>query len=157
MKSFMEYFGCGKYYGTKGVVGNFVVTRLSDILDKIIPFYQKYPVVGVKYLDFADFCKAAEIMKVKGHLTNPPSPLLSYIVPPYIPYNVESWRGGEYFFFFRFLLSPLLSPPFDKWGGTKRERGKKKDSSFSGARRGGKTEGLEQICKIKQNMNSQRL
>lgn len=71
----MEYFGHlrklerGKYYGTKGVVGNFVVTRLSDILDKIIPFYQKYPVVGVKYLDFADFCKAAEIMKVKGHLT----------------------------------------------------------------------------------------
>lgn len=88
MKSFGEYFGCGKYYGTKGVVGNFVVTRLSDILDKIIPFYQKYPVVGVKYLDFADFCKAAEIMKVKGHLTQ---------------------------------------------------------------------EGLEQICKIKQNMNSQRL
>jgi hypothetical protein len=49
----------------------FVVEISSDILDKIIPFCEKYPIVGVKGLDFADFKKkkAAEIMKVGGHLT----------------------------------------------------------------------------------------
>jgi len=41
----------------------------SDIDEKIIPFLNKYPVHGIKALDFADFCEAAEIMKVGGHLT----------------------------------------------------------------------------------------
>jgi len=30
---------------------------------------KKYPIVGVKALDFENFCQVAEIMKVKGHLT----------------------------------------------------------------------------------------
>jgi len=53
----------------EGEAGNFIVERLSDLTEKIIPFYDKYRIHGVKALDFADFCKAAEIMKVKGHLT----------------------------------------------------------------------------------------
>lgn len=46
-----------------------MVTKFSDIYEKIIPFFQKYPIVGVKALDYADFCKAAELMKIKAHLT----------------------------------------------------------------------------------------
>ena len=37
--------------------------------DKIIPFFEKYPIKGVKALDYADFCKVAELMKNKAHLT----------------------------------------------------------------------------------------
>jgi hypothetical protein len=44
------------------------VTEFSDIVEKIIPFFEKYPMVGVKTLNFADFCKVAELMKNKDHL-----------------------------------------------------------------------------------------
>lgn len=70
MKTLVDYFECGKYYPRlKGDGGDFVVTRFSDIRDKIIPFCDKYSIDGVKALDYADFKKVAEIMRVKGHLT----------------------------------------------------------------------------------------
>lgn len=72
MKSIVEYLGCGKYCATKGTkVGHFIVSRFSDIFDKIVPFFEKYPLQGVKGLDFADFCKVAEVAKNKRHLTEP--------------------------------------------------------------------------------------
>ena len=36
---------------------------------KIIPFFNKYKIQGVKQLDFLDFCKIVELMKNKAHLT----------------------------------------------------------------------------------------
>ena len=45
------------------------VWRFSDLTEKIIPLFQKHPLVGFKYLDFLDFCKVAEIMKANQHLT----------------------------------------------------------------------------------------
>jgi hypothetical protein len=70
MKSLINHLGCGRTeLDPRGPVVNFVVTKLSDITEKIIPFFDKYPIVGVKAKDFADFRKAAEIMKDKGHLT----------------------------------------------------------------------------------------
>ena len=60
--------GCGKIYLYKEKV-NFRVTKYSDLSGKIIPFFQKYSVLGVKALDFKDFCIAAEMMKNKKHLT----------------------------------------------------------------------------------------
>ena len=46
-----------------------MVTKLSDIEEKIIPFFNKFPIWGVKAEDFADFCRARELMKEKKHLT----------------------------------------------------------------------------------------
>lgn len=46
-----------------------MVSRYSDISEKIIPLFNKYPIAGVKLLDFADFCKVAELMKAGQHLT----------------------------------------------------------------------------------------
>ena len=46
-----------------------MVYQFKDIVIKIIPFFKKYRMHGVKGLDFADFCKAADIMKEKRHLT----------------------------------------------------------------------------------------
>jgi hypothetical protein len=34
-----------------------------------VPFFKKYPILGVKALDFNDWCKGAEIIKDKTHLT----------------------------------------------------------------------------------------
>lgn len=71
MKSLVEYLDCGGYKERlNGVAGDVTVTRLSDINEKIIPFFKKYPLQGVKSHEFAKFSKAAEIMNVKGrHLT----------------------------------------------------------------------------------------
>jgi hypothetical protein len=38
-------------------------------MDKIIPFFQKYQIKGAKSYDFEDFCKVAELIKNKAHLT----------------------------------------------------------------------------------------
>ncbi len=66
MKALEEYLCCGRYYPTSNKdVGNFVVSRLSDITDKIIPLFEKYPILGVKALDFADFCKASILIKIR--------------------------------------------------------------------------------------------
>jgi len=70
MKQFIAYFGCGFYYARKNKkAGNFIIVKYQDINEKIIPFFQKYPVHGVKFLDFKDFCWVASLMKVKAHLT----------------------------------------------------------------------------------------
>ena len=39
----------------------FIVTKYPDITEKIIPFFVKYPIVGVKSLYFNDFCEAASL------------------------------------------------------------------------------------------------
>jgi len=46
------------------------IRRFSDIVNIIIPFFDKYFILGVKRLDFADFKKVVEIVKNKGHLTS---------------------------------------------------------------------------------------
>nr|ATI20342.1 LAGLIDADG endonuclease [Juglanconis sp.] len=40
----------------------------SDIENKIIPFFKEFPILGVKALDFVDWCKVAELVKNKEHL-----------------------------------------------------------------------------------------
>ena len=37
--------------------------------DFIIPHFKLYPVIGLKSLDFKDFCKIVELIKNKDHLT----------------------------------------------------------------------------------------
>jgi len=70
MENLGEYLGCGNYYPRSGHnSGEFHVTSKGDILDKIIPFFDNYPLQGVKSLDFSDFKKVAHIMVVKGHLS----------------------------------------------------------------------------------------
>jgi hypothetical protein len=41
----------------------------EDLDNKVIPFFDKYPIVGLKSLDFKDFCRVVELMKQKKHLT----------------------------------------------------------------------------------------
>lgn len=47
----------------------FVVTDLQDIIEKIIPLFEKYPIKGVKSLDFNDFKLIANLVHNKEHLT----------------------------------------------------------------------------------------
>ena len=70
LKLLINYFNCGGFYSNENQeIGNYIVSNLSDISEKIVPFFEKYPISGIKSLDFLDFKKVAEIVKTKGHLT----------------------------------------------------------------------------------------
>ena len=69
MKSLENYLGCGKLYKITDSHCRFIVTKFKDITENIIPFFNKYPIVGVKAKDFADFKRVMDIMKVEAHLT----------------------------------------------------------------------------------------
>ncbi len=69
LKSLVNYLNCGQYYTPLGYDrGDFIVKGLISI-DKIILFFNKYPIEGVKVNEIADFCKAAKLIKDKAHLT----------------------------------------------------------------------------------------
>jgi hypothetical protein len=73
MKSFIDYFGRsagGKYESKKaGKTGDFSVRTMSDIIEKIIPFFKKYKIKGEKYKDWVNWCQIAKLMEEKSHLT----------------------------------------------------------------------------------------
>ena len=49
----------------------FTVVKYADILNIIIPFFDKYPIIGVKQLDYDDFKSAASLLKKKeGRITS---------------------------------------------------------------------------------------
>ena len=48
---------------------NLQVINLSDIQKVVIPFFMKYPILGVKSLDFSDFCEVARMIEAKDHKT----------------------------------------------------------------------------------------
>lgn len=59
-----------KYIDIRDKSVNFRISKYSDIVDVIIPFFQKYPIIGQKSLDFLDFSKVAELIRKKEHLTS---------------------------------------------------------------------------------------
>jgi hypothetical protein len=68
MKSFMEYLNCG-YISKNSTWIDFTVIKNEDLFFKIIPFFDKYKIIGVKFQDYLDFKRVAELMKTKDHLT----------------------------------------------------------------------------------------
>lgn len=60
IKNFKIYLGSGSVRERKrGMAVDYIVEKFSDNIETIIPFFQKYPIVGVKVLDFADWCEVA--------------------------------------------------------------------------------------------------
>lgn len=68
IRSLIEYFSCGKVYKHNDAY-DFRVAKLSDLITKIVPFFQNYPVQGVKHKDYLDWYKAVELIINKNHLT----------------------------------------------------------------------------------------
>lgn len=71
-----KYLKCGKIYVNRRHDNHnenlyrFTVRSLQDLVDIIIPFFQKYPLQTAKQLDFQLFCKVIVMMEQKEHLTN---------------------------------------------------------------------------------------
>ena len=71
IKSLINELGCGRYFPRSNKnYGEFIVEKYSDIAEKIIPFFEKFQLQGVKHYNFEDFKKVALLMKSKAHLTS---------------------------------------------------------------------------------------
>lgn len=72
MECLETYLGCGRYEARSQNIqaGNFAVSKLSDITEKIIPFFDKYPILGYKSKDYADFKQVSQLIQNKAHLTD---------------------------------------------------------------------------------------
>jgi hypothetical protein len=46
-----------------------VIGNMSDLIQIIIPFFNKYPILGIKNLDYQDWCKIANLITSGAHLT----------------------------------------------------------------------------------------
>lgn len=62
-----EYFGCGKIYKHSLNAVVYRISKRSDLIEVIIPFFMKYPILGIKALDFKDFCVVSELVKSKAY------------------------------------------------------------------------------------------
>lgn len=69
LKSLVDFFGCGQTYSYKDYI-EFRCQSFKDNYEKIIPFFNKYPIIGVKSKDFEDWAKIAKMIERKVHLTN---------------------------------------------------------------------------------------
>lgn len=47
---------------------NLQISKFSDVTDILIPFFNKYLILGVKSLDFEDFKSICNLMQTKNHL-----------------------------------------------------------------------------------------
>jgi hypothetical protein len=67
LQSFINKFGCGslKTVSNRGM-SIFSSSKLVDINNYIIPFFNQYPLHGTKRLDYLDFCRAAELINAKS-------------------------------------------------------------------------------------------
>jgi hypothetical protein len=68
IKNLVYYFGCGIYISS-GEAAYYRCDKFINIKEKVVPFFQKYKILGVKSLDFHYGCLAAEIMSNRQHLT----------------------------------------------------------------------------------------
>ena len=68
MKSFIDYLNCGNINKNFTWI-DYTVVKYEDLVLKIIPFFDKYKIVGVKLQEYLVFKKVADLMRTKDHLT----------------------------------------------------------------------------------------
>lgn len=67
----MNYLGAGRLeLDSRKPAVYLVITKISDINQIVIPFFNKYPICGIKQLDYLDWCKVANLIVSGAHLTN---------------------------------------------------------------------------------------
>lgn len=68
LKSLVDFFGCGQTYSYKDYT-EYRCQSFKDNSEKILPFFKKYPIIGVKSKDFEDWAKVVKMIQTKDHLT----------------------------------------------------------------------------------------
>lgn len=66
----MLLLGSGSIYKyPKQPAINIIIFNFSDITNKIIPFFNEYPLLGVKLYDYLDWCKIHNLILDGSYLT----------------------------------------------------------------------------------------
>nr|YP_007507052.1 endonuclease-like protein [Ceratocystis cacaofunesta]YP_009704191.1 endonuclease-like protein [Ceratocystis fimbriata]YP_009710343.1 endonuclease-like protein [Ceratocystis albifundus]AFO38107.1 endonuclease-like protein [Ceratocystis cacaofunesta]QEN73754.1 endonuclease-like protein [Ceratocystis fimbriata]QFX74845.1 endonuclease-like protein [Ceratocystis albifundus] len=69
LESFVDFFGCGYTVNYKNrLICEYIVTKIDDITEVIIPFFEEHNILGSKYINYLDFKDASTIIKNKDHL-----------------------------------------------------------------------------------------
>ena len=68
-KIFKNFLGCGKIRYRKDGICYFDVRKTEDLVNIVVPFFRKYPLLSRKNDVFIIFCEALELVKNKRHLT----------------------------------------------------------------------------------------
>jgi len=69
LKNIITFLDCGVIQSNLDSTKKVAVSKFSDITEKIIPFFDKYPLKGTKAKDYSDFKKVANLIENKIHLT----------------------------------------------------------------------------------------
>ena len=69
MISLIDFFNCGHLNKRNNNCFNLTVRKFTDLENKIITFFKKYPIIGDKLLNFQDFIEASKLINNKDHLT----------------------------------------------------------------------------------------
>jgi len=71
MELIMIYLNAGRLErDSRKPVIYLVINKISEINQIVIPFFNQYPICGIKHLDYLDWCKIANLIKSGAHLTN---------------------------------------------------------------------------------------
>jgi hypothetical protein len=71
MRLIMIYLNAGRLeIDSRKPVIYLVINKISEINQIVIPFFDQYPICGIKHLDYLDWCKIANLIKSGAHLTN---------------------------------------------------------------------------------------
>lgn len=71
MNSIKNHLNCGAMYDKPNInQAHYVISKLSDINNKLVPLLTENSLQGSKALDAIDFCKIAKLMVDKAHLNN---------------------------------------------------------------------------------------
>jgi len=68
LEGLINYLGCGRCSLSRNEA-TFIVSKFSDISNKIIPLFNEYPLIGTKQANYLDFLKVVELIRTKDHLT----------------------------------------------------------------------------------------
>ena len=68
LESFIKYLECGYVFKGQNLV-QYIINKNSDLFETLIPFFDKYKIIGVKYQDYLDFKRVVELVKKKDNLT----------------------------------------------------------------------------------------
>nr|YP_010835458.1 hypothetical protein QLP32_mgp32 [Perenniporia fraxinea]WFS78691.1 hypothetical protein [Perenniporia fraxinea] len=65
----ISYLGVGRLEKNRSAV-TLVIGNFSDLNKLIIPFFNQYPILGIKHLDYLDWCKISNLIASGSHKTN---------------------------------------------------------------------------------------
>jgi len=71
MNLFTKFFNCGRVHvrSQPSKMCDFIVQDSKLLVSNIIPHFEKYPLLNLKYKDYLCFKEALDLLKLKKHLT----------------------------------------------------------------------------------------